>query len=372
MSDANAVSQSDVVVVGGGPAGATAATLIAQQNLKVALIDHRDRPRPDGPVVWMNAAVRDILSQCGVPDDALTAAPLRTLTFRSSELDKEITATLEGEVALAAPLGEMENVLLDAAEEAGVALILGRRAQAVSVLEEGVRIALDGEDAVEAKLCVAADGARTMLAEPLGLPERTEPTTWIAGWTGSAKVAAKDAGGMDVVLGIGDGSGVAAILRLAETIVISVAGQGTARSIGEEFEVFVEEATDAGLLPAKLNPAEPVVQPSLAGLAIETETHVGKHGLLIGQAGGFVASLSHEGVYPGMWSGAIAAEVAGNAADSHTTQDVLAEFDSRWRTAMADYLRMPNTDLHFLLPLIFSNQQMADRMAAAFLTGTNI
>jgi hypothetical protein len=39
---------------------------------------------------------------------------------------------------------------------------------------------------------------------------------------------------------------------------------------------------------------------------------------------------------------------------------------------MAEYLRRPNADAHFLLPLIFSNQQMADRMAAAFWRGENI
>jgi len=39
---------------------------------------------------------------------------------------------------------------------------------------------------------------------------------------------------------------------------------------------------------------------------------------------------------------------------------------------MAEYLRPPNADLHFLLPLVFSNQQMADRMALACWQGENI
>jgi hypothetical protein len=48
------------------------------------------------------------------------------------------------------------------------------------------------------------------------------------------------------------------------------------------------------------------------------------------------------------------------------------QFDTRWRLAMADYLRPPNTDMQFLVPLIFTNQPMADRMAAAFFRGENI
>jgi hypothetical protein len=47
-------------------------------------------------------------------------------------------------------------------------------------------------------------------------------------------------------------------------------------------------------------------------------------------------------------------------------------FDSLWRMQMADHLRSPHTDIRFLLPLIFSNQPMADRMGAAFFFGENI
>jgi hypothetical protein len=53
-------------------------------------------------------------------------------------------------------------------------------------------------------------------------------------------------------------------------------------------------------------------------------------------------------------------------------QDQLREFSTTWRSTMAEFLRPPNTDVHFLLPLIFSNKQMADRMAGAFWEGTNI
>ena len=48
------------------------------------------------------------------------------------------------------------------------------------------------------------------------------------------------------------------------------------------------------------------------------------------------------------------------------------KFDTAWRTQLADYLRPPQTDIQFLLPLIFSNQPMADRMGAAFFHGESI
>ena len=111
---------------------------------------------------------------------------------------------------------------------------------------------------------------------------------------------------------------------------------------------------------------------SPASLALDLDTHVGKHSLVIGDAGGFVSAASNEGIYPAMWSAQIAADVLLTALASRQSQDELMAFDSAWRMKMADYLRSPNTDHQFLLPLIFSNQPMADRMGAAFFSGENI
>jgi flavin-dependent dehydrogenase len=111
---------------------------------------------------------------------------------------------------------------------------------------------------------------------------------------------------------------------------------------------------------------------SPAGVALDMESHVGKHTLVIGDAGGFISAVSNEGIYPAMWSARIAAEVADKALYSIHSQDELMSFDSLWRMRMADYLRSPHTDVQFLLPLVFTNQPMTDRMGAAFFMGDNI
>lgn len=137
-------------------------------------------------------------------------------------------------------------------------------------------------------------------------------------------------------------------------------------------------AFEKGLVPHDLSSAAagaPVFSsPASAGL--DMETHVGKHTLVVGDAGGFVSAASNEGLYPAMWSAQLAAEVAAEALESakkgEPAQDHLMRFDSLWRMKMADYLRTPHTDIQFILPLIFSNQPMADRMAAAFFSGENI
>ncbi|MBN1347497.1 MAG: FAD-dependent monooxygenase [Phycisphaerae bacterium] len=367
----------DVIIVGAGPAGATAACLCAKKGLSVGLVDYRDGPRAQGQCVWVNAEVRGILDACGVDADAVLAGDIDSVTFHSATFDKQITARPGASLAFASDRGVLENALLDAATTAGATLTLGRRVTGVDVQEESVRLTLSDETDLNARFLVGADGARSLVADHLGLAVSSEPAHWQAQWDTTLPASrggpSKDRGTETAfVLGLIGKQGIGYLLRRADHLAIGVAGKAGAGEIGEYFEIFAEDAARAGLLPKGIEPAQPATLPTPAGAAIEMETHVGKRSLLVGDAGGFVTPISYEGIYPGMWSASIAADVIADAASSATAQDVLGEYDARWRTAMADYLRLPNTDLHFLLPLIFANQQMADRMAGAMLAGQNI
>ena len=81
--------------------------------------------------------------------------------------------------------------------------------------------------------------------------------------------------------------------------------------------------------------------------ALDMESHVGKHTLVIGDAGGFTAAASGEGIYPAMWSAQIAVGVLEKALQSIHSQDELMTFDSAWRMLMADYLRSPTRTFSF-------------------------
>jgi flavin-dependent dehydrogenase len=93
--------------------------------------------------------------------------------------------------------------------------------------------------------------------------------------------------------------------------------------------------------------------------------------LLIGPAGGFV-SANAEDVYPSCWSAVHAAEVLKKALKEQHLQDALQPYRQKWRTTLGDYLRGPQQNLKWLLPLVYRNQNMADRMAEAILTGQSV
>jgi hypothetical protein len=93
--------------------------------------------------------------------------------------------------------------------------------------------------------------------------------------------------------------------------------------------------------------------------------------LLIGPAGGFY-SATGEDVYPNCWSALYAAEVMKKSLKEPHLQDALQAFRQRWRTTLGDYLRGPQMDLRFLLPLVYRNQEMTNRLAESILSGRSI
>ncbi|HEY7119212.1 MAG TPA: hypothetical protein VH475_21665 [Tepidisphaeraceae bacterium] len=90
--------------------------------------------------------------------------------------------------------------------------------------------------------------------------------------------------------------------------------------------------------------------------------------LLVGPAGGFY-SASGEDIYPNVWSALFAADAIKKALKEPHLQDALGPYRHRWRTTLGDYLRGPQQNLRFLLPLVYRNQVMTTRLAEAILLG---
>jgi flavin-dependent dehydrogenase len=93
--------------------------------------------------------------------------------------------------------------------------------------------------------------------------------------------------------------------------------------------------------------------------------------LLIGPAGGFFSATS-EDVYPNCWSALFAADAIKKALKEVHIQDALQLYRHKWRTTLGDYLRGPQQNLRFLLPLVYRNQVMTSRLAESILTGKHV
>jgi flavin-dependent dehydrogenase len=356
--------QSDLLIVGGGSAGAAAAIHAARQGATVTLLCPKSE-RDAGGCEWIGPAGVKSAGQLGVTAKAIEAVKFCGLRLARFDLRQSIDiseAPLSGWIV---NRSRWEAGLLELARAAGVTVVAASAIEQVSLAEQEVALQAPGRAAYRGRMLLIAEGHASPTAERLGLlPARTvEGVSAIA----TADFACGGPAGLTVALGPGKVGLAATILcdgQRARLQVVTREPDTVALRFGE----FARSAQAAGLLPARL--PEPQVASAPAGGALEMDSHVGKRTLLIGEAGGFVAAFSHEAIFPCLQSGCIAADVALRAIRAAVPQDELAGFGAAWRSDLADYLRMPNTDLSLLLPLVFGNAEMSKRVARAYLLGT--
>src|SRR5207253_1988626 len=100
---------------------------------------------------------------------------------------------------------------------------------------------------------------------------------------------------------------------------------------------FVEASRRAKLIPSDLDISNPDYGLDPAGAVHKMPTLTKGRTILIGDAGGFVSGSTGEGIYPGMVSGAIAAEVVHDALRRGSSD--VSSFNERWRVELGSYLR---------------------------------
>jgi hypothetical protein len=117
-----------------------------------------------------------------------------------------------------------------------------------------------------------------------------------------------------------------------------------------------------------LDQAQSIDLPLAGALAHEG---VANRTLLIGPAGGFYSATA-EDIYPNCWSALHAADAARKALKEPHLQDALQPYRHKWRTTLGDYLRGPQQNLRFLLPLVYRNQVMTARLTESILLGKSV
>lgn len=170
------------IIVGAGPAGSTAAYVLAQAGIDVLLIERGDTP---GSKNMFGGRMYSYALNRVIPEfweEAPVERPVarEILTFMTG--DKSVSLTCQDEDWGKPPYhsftllrAEFDAWLAAKAEEAGVILACGIRVD--DVLKENERVVgvRAGEDEILADVVVAADGASSLITEKAGLRKRLAP-----------------------------------------------------------------------------------------------------------------------------------------------------------------------------------------------------
>lgn len=357
----------DVLVIGSTPAAAVAAIRARQLGLGVVRVSQAPAVESGDPACWVNRDCVKLCESIGLSREALGAREFSGLSLYSPDFRRQTSVEADGIGGWLATEATVRSALLAAADAAGAKAIDGTIG-GLDVGHQDVVATLTNGGRIEARVVLADDGVQSAAAALVRLEA--------AGATGRSPccvclttAAPPSLADLSVILNAGHNANIGYVVRVGKRAHVGMLSRTTETPIETQFAAFRGGLETAGLISADGERAVSTFA-SPAGVAIDMHSHVGKRMLLIGEAGGFVAAFSNGRLYAAMRSGWLAAEIAGRAMGAPVVQDALAAFETAWRTELADCLRLPNTDLSLLMPLVFSeNKQMACRVARAFLLG---
>ena len=304
----------DVIVVGAGPAGATAARTLALGGAKVRLLDRCRFPRHKacGGAISMRALGRFPHLRAVLP---------RISTRLISRLHLEAPAggkiTLESPepAALMIRRIEFDHVLVQLAQDAGAELIEGVEISQASSTRDEVQLSTRDGRIVRAPIVVAADGVNSVVARRLGF-NRGWPVSSLAldmmEETPVDALRCSDPDALWVSYGHSGAQGYAYVFPKLDHVnvgigyLLSFYRAQVRHSPGELQQQLVSTLCRRGVLVGRSQSARCTGALIPVGGPLK-ETARGRV-LLAGDAGGFVNGCYAEGIYYAMVSGDLAAK----------------------------------------------------------------
>ena len=314
----------DVLVVGSGPAGSTAARFAAQSGAKVMMLERRPQvgvPVRCGEFMPGIEEIKDMFPTLGDADSLFDLPD----DLRCKETVGIKLVNPKGEVTLldfdgyTTDRDRFDQYLAKRAVEEGADLVTNC---AFRKIQDGVAVTDQGE--IEYKTIIGADGPGSRVAQELGLPKNRNPYP---------AVTAQAKGDFEPYLYMffGDIAPGAYSWIIPKdgcaNVGVGVSPKFSSGSLSTYFDTFRDKNgfDIMNKVQGKYVPSEGPIDRTVAG-----------NGMVVGDAAGQVISVNGGGIPLAMIAGRICGQVAGQNLKSGTP---LMDYDTQWRSIMEKPLK---------------------------------
>jgi geranylgeranyl reductase family protein len=347
----------DVIIVGGGPAGSTAARTLALGGAKVLVVDRAGFPRnkPCGGGLTTRALKR--FPHLGSALERISTHTIRRIHMEAPGGESVTVETDRPTIILVRRI-EFDHVLLGLAREAGADAM--ERVEITRAAEEKTGVRLESRDGrvFAAPIVVAADGAYSTVARRLGLnpgwpPDRVAIDMMEETPAERLRATSPDTLWVRFALEPGHGYGYvfpkAGYVNVGAGYLVSSFRKRPGESLRARHAAFVDGLRERGLLQGHANPAGFTAYQIPMGGPLSTTARGRVY--VAGDAGGFVNGFSAEGIFFAMVTG----DLAGQAILRGPSPRL---YERSWRREIGAELR----DSRFLNQIAFADPGRLDRM----------
>lgn len=359
----------DVIVVGGGPAGAMAAITLGGRGIRTLLLDRKRFPRDKPCGGGIRAGVLARFPELADHLRRTVAIHEIRRVVMESPAGHVVVAASEGPVYLTLRRTEFDAALVARARAAGADVVEGARVVDVERSPEGVAVrCLDGR-VFAAEILIAADGVNSVVTRALGLG---------AGFAADAlaidtmeetpldELAVADPDTMYVAYGYRGYPGYGYVFPKRHHVdagvgfVLSFFRERLDGAPWDHHRQFLCEAAAKGILRGE--PHRENFKAYRLPLGGPLGRTFADRVLVCGDAGGFVNAYTGEGIYHAMVTGQHAGETAALALGAgDVSAATLCQYETRWRREIGEELE----DSLRIQRRLFSEPALADLIVRA-------